>query len=460
MKVKSILTAITTFSLLASSVCGSVITADAASSNRYYSKYNPVLNRSGFYAQVERVTENGSTTYQLHDSVRHIWVGTDEAYRDAEYFTGAPAPKTDSERGYIATYYPNYLWTNYSDRFTPFIIKSSGSDFKGSEQALGVLVQVEKAYDYYANTFGWKGTDGNNSELVVNAESRFGSLASGYLNFINFMYKFKDPNNGDFSHVSDANDLDCVVHEYTHRVTANKVHWSASRSATETGALNEAYSDIMGEYADKLNWTSMAGTDRNAKISSATGIYSIGENGRVSYSYNEGNKNYFLNYKAYTDAKKQGITIEAHDGSTILSHAAYLMDTKFNIPDYIAEEMWFKSMNYLPKGANNADFRSCRSAVLRALDEVLSEYRYISADQKDTYRVFVRTAFEEVGIPYMYSLGDVNKDNKVNTKDKEAIKDFIAKKISFDIDSRSLADVNFDGKIDVTDMSSIAKLYK
>jgi len=439
------ITSLAAVAALSLSVVPSAVKADTTyNSLRTYSKYNPVLKNTGsFTARVERVVaSNNSNTYKLHDANRHIWVMVNESQGEAERIFGF-AKKGVAEQARIAKNYPNYLWSYYSDKIKAKVYSNAGNDFNGSEPALGVLVQFEKAYDYYRDKFGWSGTDGSNSELVVNlsAKNGLGSLSSAYLNFINVGSKIAGTgSDGKPVYNYDASSLECVIHEYTHRVSANKVMWSTSNVYSEAGAVNEAYSDIMAEYGTNKDWISLAGTNRNATLSPSSGI---------------SGSNYY-HYKAYKANASGGI--DAHDGSTIISHAAYLMDSKYRIPANIAEQMWFKSMDYLATGPNAANFNDCRFSVIAALDTVLNKYSIDNAT-KDNYRVAVRTAFNKVGICPYYQPGDVNKDGRVNNSDRDEIKNYISKKVSFDVEKRALADVDFDGVVGLSDLTVISNYY-
>ena len=94
-------------------------------------------------------------------------------------------------------------------------------------------------YDYYYLVHGRKGMDNNNRELVlavhlgVNYENAFFSSATKWMYF------------GDGNPATNypfATALDIVAHEYTHGITDAT---SNLNYVTESGALNEAFSDIM-----------------------------------------------------------------------------------------------------------------------------------------------------------------------------------------------------------------------
>ncbi len=105
-----------------------------------------------------------------------------------------------------------------------------------------------RVYDYYRSTFGRDSLDGNGMALVSSVH---------YLQ--NYNNAFWDPGqlqvvygDGDDSTFAPlARSLDVVAHELTHgltQFTAQLVY------AGQSGALNEAYSDIFGALIDSDNW--------------------------------------------------------------------------------------------------------------------------------------------------------------------------------------------------------------
>jgi Zn-dependent metalloprotease len=109
---------------------------------------------------------------------------------------------------------------------------------------------AEMTYDYFQNFHDHSGLDGNNMALI-----NFVHYGSGYQNaFWNGSWaSFGDGGGGTNPFVS----LDVVAHEFTHGVT----NFSANlRYRNESGALNEAFSDIFGAATEfwarpeKSNW--------------------------------------------------------------------------------------------------------------------------------------------------------------------------------------------------------------
>ena len=310
--------------------------------------------------------------------------------------------------------------------------------------SVGVLYNVERAHDFYANAFGHIGTDGNGKmALVVNPIARdkqgnpVGSCASSFGNMLQFGYE-----NRKYGAVCyDATAVDCVIHEYTHRVTESFAHWSLCGQLGETAAVNEGYSDIMGEMGESA-------TDWRVGASICT------NNGCIrDLTYCGGTKK-GNNYYKYTN-KAEMQYVECHDGSTIISHAAYLMH-KYQIPKFLIAEIWFASMQRLPKGPDNCTFADVRNAVHIAADPTIG--KYYSGNMKMNYMAKVLMAFNAVNIKSpTYKMGDANMDGYVNRTDINYINQYYRGDRTLDWFAITLSDVNYDGKVTSEDSDVIAR---
>jgi Zn-dependent metalloprotease len=95
-------------------------------------------------------------------------------------------------------------------------------------------------YDYFYLVHGWKGMDNNNMETVVVIHYGDKYRNAFYHGGTNWLY-FGDGTPGDMYPYAAA--LDIVAHEFAHGVTNHSsklIYWG------DSGALNEAFSDIMG----------------------------------------------------------------------------------------------------------------------------------------------------------------------------------------------------------------------
>ena len=432
---------------------GDLLNAVSANKARYEKTFtahsNPVLGACNFSVTIEQLTDK---TFRMHDPGRYIWIGSETRMNDAVFLDWLDI--TDAQRQEIAQD-SDVLFHRFYNKLTSKSLKSD-TLFSAEDASLGTLAQVEKAYDFYANTFNWYGTDGKRAELFVNAGTFFGSCASDCINYI----ELGVPRTYYGGQKPDAYNLDCVIHEYTHRVTANKVKWSFSQKTTEAGALNEGYSDIMAEYGHLRDWKTLAGTTRNATKCPSSGKITLNYSSDPKYCTYQ-----YYNLKPYLEDQRNltsnGYTyyIDCHNGSTIISHAAYLME-KYGIPSSICKEVWYNSMDYLPKGSDFATFNSCRNAVINcALDQVLNKYSSsYTAAARNKYKAYARMAFNAVGIKLSYrKMGDVNFDGRVNSDDVNLITLIARGKYSPDVETMAVSDVDYDGRITNGDAETISR---
>ncbi len=147
---------------------------------------------------------------------------------------------------------------------------------------------------------------------------------------------------------SERDAIDIVGHEYTHYVSRNIVNWKGSN---ETGALNEAMSDLFGELLESA-YNSAVNQE------SVDPDWEHGSRNMVDPSIN--------NYPAkVTDSNRSGEDY-SHGYSTVITHAAYLMwngidgtDSKKINTNELAE-IWYRAMLMMP---SDCDFNDCRQIV-------------------------------------------------------------------------------------------------
>lgn len=263
------------------------------------------------------------------------------------------------------------------------------------------LYTVEKAYDFYQNLGYSRGgiyvaiNDHATYTPNGNGGERENSWALGDTIF--FGLGSSDPTqNGALRFLGTATDV--ATHEFTHIVTQDKVGWDSYNLPTETAALMEAYSDIMAELADEKNdWK--IGTSVLVQNGTNGSYYSLRDLTNPGQTHNPRTPGvtYYSNYntwKNYCNTHPNANT-NVVTGSTVLSHAAYLMhDMGFS--DATLAKIWLKSLDkYNSSTVSHATFSDCRNAFFDAAVDVLSKTggRYYLA------QVFsLMEAFNEVGI--------------------------------------------------------------
>ncbi len=271
-----------------------------------------------------------------------------------------------------------------------------------NKEAITVYEHAIKIHDYYKNILGWTGADNNNklTHITVNYWQQVNNgtpQKNPYTNaFYAGGYDYTLICIGNGSHI--ANALDVLAHEFTHAVS-NSIWRASSYYKGECGAVNEAYSDIMGELIQD-------------------GIIDI-----IGETLDGRSKNGFRNFtQEITYASLQNPKAEfdygyVHANSRIITHAAYLIQQNWPVSNsaYELATLFFRSMPYLFTGCN---FKDCRTAVLK------SAYCMKLSAQKIKV---IKDAFDHVQITgegdskatydssnRVYSISGIVKDKKTN----------------------------------------------
>lgn len=213
------------------------------------------------------------------------------------------------------------------------------------------MSEFEKIYDYYVNKFNWKSYDGKESviKIIVNAfgyPSRYSNDA--YLN-ASFM---KDANvfiigfNADYK--SYLYQPFVLAHEYTHGVSNGIVNL---KKEYESGALDEAYSDIMG-------FVISGDTEFDSGLG---GGRSIANPAKFKNPIAKGDA-YYENDADCSELNSDNDYCYIHKRSTVPSHAAYeLYNRKIVSSLDDLGKIYFNSLYAL---TSNADFEMHAYAVL------------------------------------------------------------------------------------------------
>ena len=195
-----------------------------------------------------------------------------------------------------------------------------------------------------------------------------------------------------------SNIIDTIGHEYQHGVTDSFITYEQTFSK-DIDAINEAFSDIFGELIEaEINnkapdWQ---GTDRNMCDPYSQGLPATMDQlakATTSRKYSSTINKHTTTYCLHNPAKE---TSYSHFACTIISHAAYLMNTgvDYNPASKINEdklaELWYKALQLLP---NNASFTQLRNSVELAAGMMLHHGKLTS---EQLSAVFV--AFTKVGI--------------------------------------------------------------
>lgn len=223
-------------------------------------------------------------------------------------------------------------------------ISTTGNDLtvigRNHQAAITAMNNMVKIFDYYVNVFGRRSANGNGHpiHLVVNFhrtsrvyENAF--FSSSYPNWVEICL-----GNG----ANMARPVDVLAHEFTHAVQ-NFIWEASSCYSGESGAINEAVADIIGELI------------QDGVLDSMGEELTIGSLRRFDNPRSMGHPS---KYSEMT-------TTEVHKCSCVLSHAAYIMQKNWPTTNNSEElaTIFYKSLFYLSPFCNFLDFRS---AVMKA----------------------------------------------------------------------------------------------
>lgn len=228
--------------------------------------------------------------------------------------------------------------------------------------AISTYTNVIATYDWWKSEFGYKGLNGkggkvktyiHGSSVEDNAQYSW-SIFNESINFGDFT----DPTKIGFSK---GGELSCVGHEYTHAVIRHKTSDFFTAKKEKPGAIREAYADIFGSIIDNNTWR----TDPR-DISTPSNTYNPSSMSDSYFSSDYGS---------------------GHQNSTVISHAAFLMEDKYNISFDKLSVLWYDS---LAEGYDkNSDFYTVRTNVIKSARKNNFSNDEISSIQK---------AFDDVGI--------------------------------------------------------------
>lgn len=242
------------------------------------------------------------------------------------------------------------------------------------KNAVTTMKNFETIYDYYHDVLGRKSYNNKGSRIIVNIGVRtktFGNIPYNNAFWLRVNKQmFIGSNNG----ISYSKALDVCAHEFTHGVvqfTADLAHSPKKEDynkAFEPGALDESYSDILGNLIEGKNWTIGEDIETLRDFANPESYKNPKEKGGKYYIPDgylaEGMTMEELLAKAGTETIADFDKGAVHNNSTVPSHAAYLMYESNAFKD--RKEMakvWYNSLFLLP---SYASFEDCALAVLQS----------------------------------------------------------------------------------------------
>lgn len=271
------------------------------------------------------------------------------------------------------TTYGNILWIEPK---LPGKLEEFTSSINSS--AVSVHANMAEVYDYYYQILGRKSYDGNGGKIISSYDYKkanvivIGDTRNAYWDGTAQQFLFG--NKGNFGSA-----LDVVAHEFTHAVINHVIgdgHEITLTYQGESGALNEAYADIMGNLVENK---------------ADDGLWLLGEDSEKVVR-NMANPSAYNQPEHYSNRHVGAYDYGGvHINSGIFNHAAYLMitDTRTNM---VSKETWAKVFyNSLFRLTCDAVFTDARGAIVNTARELGFTPEQLTA---------ITDSFDAVGICY------------------------------------------------------------
>ncbi|PTX64579.1 bacillolysin/thermolysin/neutral peptidase B [Melghirimyces profundicolus] len=286
----------------------------------------------------------------------------------------------------ILTYDFQNQWRSPTNQLPGQLFTDGDTSWKDPYQAAAVDAHYnsEIVYDYFLEKHGRNSIDGKGMPIVSTVH-----YGEDYNNaFWNGQQMTYGDGDGKFFIPLSAG-LDVAAHEMTHGVTT---HSANLRYRFQSGALNEAFSDIFGALIDDEDWE--IGEDimaPDAIASGRTSLRSLEEPGKYKvnqayWPYGDGSGNYPAHMDEYYDLPLELDNGGVHINSSIINHAAYLIGEEIG-KEKLGDICYRALTAYLTP---DSDFSDARDALIQAASDLYGES---SAEQKT-----VESGLDAVGI--------------------------------------------------------------
>lgn len=332
---------------------------------------SPLLYEAVGYMASDTDRENGFPVFES-DSGYYLWDINEDFYvlnlnnQDSKY--------------YLKDIWNRYLKDEHGNNFP--IYQWSKAEFVVSDNEVFGDTRSEKDKDYESGARLLI-----NTRFVADFFKKLGFQRNNRL-YLYYRDNYDDGNNGQGGMFANSgiismgtntgvDKIDVLAHEFTHYVSVNIVNWSGKN---QTDSINEAVSDIFGEIIE----SQYSKAEIDWKFSNLRNIRTP-------------DGNCISDYADYTD------TLDCHDASTLISHAAYLMwngiDGAGAFEPLNTEELaklFYETLYVLPQ--------NCTFSQFRTLIQNVAEYQNLSDRQKRC----VSNAFFQVGISLTDMPADMN----------------------------------------------------
>lgn len=238
-------------------------------------------------------------------------------------------------------------------------ITSTSTTFS-DKAAVSAMVNIAKTYDYYKNVQGRNSYDGKGGTITATIHYKESSYGKGYDNAF-----WTDDGNqfvfGDgyqyFTPLTGA--LDVTAHEFTHAIISRTCDLAYQN---QSGAMNEAYADIMGQIIEGDNDSEWLLGEDVCKSSFGRALRNMSNPEEFQQPSKVGGKYYVSTSRATSSNDWGGV----HTNSGIINKAAYLMWKNGLTKDEVADVFYHS----LFKMNSNSNFVACKAAVLSAAKDL------------------------------------------------------------------------------------------
>lgn len=255
-------------------------------------------------------------------------------------------------------------------------------------KAVYVMKELSDIYDYYYNLLGRKSFDNNGSKLSlflnVNSDGDF------YFNRLSNQIFLKDFSVDDIGKIKSL-----LAHEFNHAVISSSARLGENldkvyirTDENQSGALAEAYSDILGLIMESKSFVIGSGSSFEAIVGR-----DLSNPSKYDKPFVKGGDNYFPslngksalkflednNMESLYDFDNGGV----HVNSTVVGHAAYL---SFKNNAFVSREemakVWYNSLYMLTP---TSDFEDCALAVIKTAENLGLSDKSVSIIRKAFY---------------------------------------------------------------------------
>lgn len=329
---------------------GKYLTAIPA--NSFAESNSDVMNNDAYFSglKVQQLTKN----VRLGDgSTKKLTVPVSRNNADGKYYL------MDPERKIAVAKYQDFC---YRDEL---VFVSSTTLDGWSDNNLLAYSNYIKAYDFYAS-HGIRSIDGFGTPILVTVgycdeqgnavdNACFYGVNAGWACFAA----------SDINHYSDC--LDVVGHEFTHGVTRQSMQGTCYRN--ETGAINEAYSDIMGNLCEMLcNETD----DRSWLVAERSGAVMRDMGNPNSCGQPEYVGDQYYSSSVLMPVFEINDYGGVHGNNSLIGHMAYLLDRAGMSMDE-QFSMWSTSIELLTPMSNYTDLHGALLFALK-INGMLQKY--------------------------------------------------------------------------------------